>query len=162
MAKRRSRYVVNAVDPDPIIRLWLLRILVPLGGHREFVRTHGFNNDTLAEVLGLGHWVDPTQFDIPDFLRRSSKASHADAEKNEFDLKAVQSELRVLHQKAEKQWGSASLTSSRCVLLRDSNEKPAFWRVFHCYAERFFFGGRRRGEFAAPTGPGSARTTLSR
>ena len=54
MARRRSRYTANAVDPDPIILLWLLRILVPLGGHREFVRSHGFNNDALAEVIGLG------------------------------------------------------------------------------------------------------------
>ena len=89
MARRRSRYTANAVDPDPIILLWLLRILVPLGGHREFVRSHGFNNDTLAEVIGLGHWIDPSPKD--------------------FDLKAVQSELRLLHQKAEKQWAKTSL-----------------------------------------------------
>ena len=89
MARRRSRYTANAVDPDPIILLWLLRILVPLGGHRKFVRSHGFNNDTLAEVIGLGHWIDPSPKD--------------------FDLKAVQSELRLLHQKAEKQWAKASL-----------------------------------------------------
>lgn len=90
MARRRARYTGNAIDTDPIIRLWLLRILVALGGHREFMRSHGFNNDTLAEVLGLGHWVDPSP--------------------NDFDLKAVQAELRQLHQKAEKQWANASLS----------------------------------------------------
>lgn len=89
MVKRRSRYTANAVHPDPIIVLWLLRILVPLGGNREFVRSHGFNNDTLAEVIGLGYWIDPPA--------------------NDFDLKAVQSELRLLHQKAEKQWAKAAL-----------------------------------------------------
>lgn len=89
MARRRARYTTNSVAPDPVILLWLLRILVPLGGHREFARSHGFNNDTLAEVLGLGHWVDP--------------------EPNDFDLKAVQSELRLLHREAEKQWIKASL-----------------------------------------------------
>ena len=89
MARRRSRYTANAVDPDPIILLWLLRILVPLGGHREFVRSHGFNNDTLAEVIGLGHWIDPSP--------------------NDFDLKAVQSELRLLHQKAERRLAKAPL-----------------------------------------------------
>lgn len=109
MAKRRSHCVVNPVSPDPIVRLWLLRILVSLGGHREFIRNHGFNNDTLAEVLGLGHWVDPGQVDVPDFLRRSSKANHGDLEKSDFDPKAVQSELRLLHQKAEKQWANAPL-----------------------------------------------------
>ena len=89
MARCRSRYTANAVDSDPIILLWLLRILVPLGGHREFVRSHGFNNDTLAEVIGLGHWIDPSP--------------------NDFDLKAARSELRLLHLKAEKQWAKAPL-----------------------------------------------------
>ena len=89
MTRYRSRYTADEVDPDPIILLWLLRILVPLGGQREFMRSHGFNNDTLAEVIGLGHWIDPSP--------------------NDFDPKAVQSELRLLHQKAEKQWAKAPL-----------------------------------------------------
>ena len=89
MARRRSRYTANAVDSDPIILLWLLRILVPLGGQHEFVRSHGFNNDTLAEVIGLGHWIDLSS--------------------NDFDLKAVHSELRLLHQKAETKWAKAPL-----------------------------------------------------
>ncbi len=88
MARRHSRCTVNAVDPDPIILLWLLRILVPLGGYREFIRPHCFNNDTVAEVIGLGHWIDPSPKD--------------------FKPKAVQSELRLLHQKAEKQWVRAN------------------------------------------------------
>jgi transitional endoplasmic reticulum ATPase len=89
MPRRRSRNTAKAVNPDPIILLWLLRILVPLGGHREFVRSNGFYNDTLAEAVGLGHWIDPSPHD--------------------FDLKVVRSELRLLHQKAEKQWAKAHL-----------------------------------------------------
>lgn len=77
MARRRARYLGNAIDTDPVIRLWLLRILIALGGHREFVHSHGFNNDALAEILGLCHWIDPSP--------------------NDFDLKAVQGELRQLH-----------------------------------------------------------------
>ncbi|MCV4754089.1 hypothetical protein OFC37_32000, partial [Escherichia coli] len=65
------------------------RILVPLGGYRQFLCSHGFNNDTLAEAIGLGHWVDPS----PD----------------DFDQKAVLSELRLLHQQAERQWAKALL-----------------------------------------------------
>jgi hypothetical protein len=38
MAGCRSAGTANAVNVDPIIHLWLLRILVPLGGHRELVR----------------------------------------------------------------------------------------------------------------------------
>lgn len=89
MARRRSRYTANAVNPDPIILLWLLRILVPLGGQSEFVCAHGFSNDTLAKVIGLGHWVDPPP--------------------NDFDPKAVRSELRLLYRKAEQQWAKSAL-----------------------------------------------------
>ena len=87
MARRRARYSVNTLDADPIIHLLLLRILVALGAHREFIRAHGFNNDPLAEMLGLGHWIDPSP--------------------NDFDLKAVNAELRLLYQKAEKQCAKA-------------------------------------------------------
>ena len=38
----------------PFIRLWILRILVPLGGHRKFVQSTGFYDDDLAEALDLG------------------------------------------------------------------------------------------------------------
>jgi transitional endoplasmic reticulum ATPase len=89
MPRRRSRNTAKAVNPDPITLLWLLRILVPLGGHREFVSSQGFNSDTLAEAVGLGHWIDPSPHD--------------------FDLKVVRSELRLLHQKAEKLWAKAHL-----------------------------------------------------
>jgi len=72
---------LNALDPDPYIRLWLFRILVSLGRHREFMHSEGFCNDELAEVLGLSHWVDPPS--------------------EEFDRMAVQTELRKLHRSAE-------------------------------------------------------------
>ena len=91
MARRLSRHTSNALNPDPIILLWLLRILVPLGGHREFLRSHGFSSDSLAEVIGLGHWVDPSP--------------------KEFDLKSVQSELRLVHQNAEKQYAKAHVSA---------------------------------------------------
>lgn len=109
MARRRARYSGNSIEIDPVIRLWLLRILVPLGGHREFLHSHGFNNDGLAVALGLGHWVDSSQFDIPLFLRRPGKVARTNTEESEFDLKTVKSELRLLHQQAEKDWHKATL-----------------------------------------------------
>lgn len=89
MARHRSFYIGSSAAPDPVILLWLLRILVPLGGYREFISAHCFSNDTIAEMLGLGHWIDPS----PD----------------DFDRRAVQGELRQLHQNAEKQSANASL-----------------------------------------------------
>ncbi len=58
----------------------------------------------------MGHWIDPTQYEIPDFLRGTYKVKHTDPEKSEYDVKAVLSELRLLHQNAEKQWANAPLS----------------------------------------------------
>lgn len=35
------------------VRLWILRLLLPLGGHRKFISEHGFYDDILADNLGL-------------------------------------------------------------------------------------------------------------
>ncbi len=81
--KPRATHSELSLTMEPASRLWLLRILVPLGAHREFVGAHGFNSDAVAAVLGLGRWIDPD----PD----------------EFDPKAIQSALRNLHRNAERQ-----------------------------------------------------------
>ena len=67
---------------SPIVRLWALRILVRLNGHRNFISWRGFSDDNLADSLGLGKWND-------DALDHSSS-------------KAVSAELRKLHEQAEK------------------------------------------------------------
>ena len=81
--RRRSR-TDGAVLGEvlPVIKLWLLRILVPLGGYRDFITEHGFKNDALAESLGLGHWVDPAD--------------------REYNPLLVRTELRAIHRKAER------------------------------------------------------------
>lgn len=67
---------------DALTRLWLLRLLVPLGGYRRFVRERGFGDDEIAEAVGLGRWVEP--------------------EDGEFDEMAARADLRRLHAKAEQ------------------------------------------------------------
>ena len=42
----------------PIVKLWLYRILVELGGHRSFIEQRGLSSDSLAEAVGLGRWLD--------------------------------------------------------------------------------------------------------
>lgn len=105
MARRCARSSGTAIEIDPVIRLWLLRILVPLGGHREFVHAHGFNNDSLAEALGLGFWVDSSQHRIPAFLRRRDTEMHD----VEFNAKQVLADLRQLHERAERECSKAAL-----------------------------------------------------
>jgi len=75
MAKRRASISYNPGSIEPIIRLWLLRVLVPLGGGRQFVHPHGFNNDTLAEVIGLGHWIDSETRDFVQKIVQSNCAN---------------------------------------------------------------------------------------
>jgi len=36
---------------DPIVKLWILRLLVPLECHRKFIRTHGFDDDEIARMF---------------------------------------------------------------------------------------------------------------
>ena len=66
----------------PIAELWLLRLLVPLGGHQEFIKSHGFREELLARVIGLANWI----------------------ESDDFDVKKVLADLRKLHAAAERKY----------------------------------------------------------
>ncbi len=83
MRRRPPRYSRIPPELPPIVRLWLLRLLVPLGAHQEFVQRSGFSNDTLAQLLGLEEWIDP--------------------ESEDFNPKTVRTRLRKLHREAEDQ-----------------------------------------------------------
>lgn len=95
MARRRKPGSGVSGDLDPLVRLWMLRLLVLLGGQREFLGTHGFRNDAVAVALGLGHWVDEAEFDLPDYLKGGEGSS------SEFEVKRVKRALRQMHQQAE-------------------------------------------------------------
>jgi SpoVK/Ycf46/Vps4 family AAA+-type ATPase len=88
--RRHPRYSATTSLP-PIVHLWLLRLLVPLGGHREFIQSHGFKNDTLAEILGLGKLIDP--------------------EVGDFDHKSARIELRKQHLDCERKYRNADIPS---------------------------------------------------
>ena len=88
----------SAPIATPLVQLWLLRMLVPLGTHRSFVdRAGGFANDALAEAVGLGEWVD-----LAD---------------GAFDASAARSALRQLHADAEQQ----SVASAPCSAVLAMN-----------------------------------------
>lgn len=79
MSFRSRRYVsTDKHQVHPLIRLWLLRLLVPLECHRKFVGDRGLDSEELAELLGL-----PTEeqdsYD-PLKIRAQLKQLHADAE----------------------------------------------------------------------------------
>lgn len=72
----------DSPDLPPLIRLWMLRILVPMNAHRQFIDEHGFSNDAIASALGLGHWIDPDDGDFkPKEVRKELRQLHASAER---------------------------------------------------------------------------------
>ena len=76
--KRRGAALLPAPEKThPLVHLWILRILVPLGGHRELIDKHCFSHDDVAEAIGLGRWID--------------------SEERDFDAKAARHELRSLY-----------------------------------------------------------------
>lgn len=81
--RRRRRSAADHVgDLSAVVRLWLLRLLVPLNAQRRLVSPLGFQDDGLATALGLDKWVD--------------------VDGDEFDARRVCADLRELHAAAEK------------------------------------------------------------
>lgn len=40
-----------------IVRLWMYRMVINFGGYRSFITPMGFSTDSVAQALGLGHWM---------------------------------------------------------------------------------------------------------
>ena len=96
---RMSPYYQPSEDNNilnPLVHLWMLRILVPMGGYRHWLSDRGLENDTIAERIGMNHWIDlgfsdfnqkaavkelrkiykrhidkPVEAQTPDYLRRN-------------------------------------------------------------------------------------------
>jgi SpoVK/Ycf46/Vps4 family AAA+-type ATPase len=80
-ARRTSRALTTGRDITPLAKLWLLRILVPLHGHKGFIEKEGFTDDRLAEVLGLSDWLDVPDLSFkPQAVRMKLKAIHSECE----------------------------------------------------------------------------------
>ena len=89
--RRRRTCHDSSTGPDllPIVRLWVLRLLVPLSAQRGLLTRHGIQDEGLALVLGLGKWTDDAA--------------------EEFDARAVRAELRELHAASEQSAASAKV-----------------------------------------------------
>ncbi len=87
--RRRTHNSSITAEIQPVVRLWILRMLILLGLHRKFIGHEEFGDDAVARALGLGDWVDSTSCD--------------------FDPKLIRNELRKLHSAAEKECLSADI-----------------------------------------------------
>lgn len=71
----------------PIIRLWALRMLVPLGGHAQLIRD--LDDNPLVRALGLDHWADGGGDSLTPKAARSVLARlHREAECTHTDASA--------------------------------------------------------------------------
>ena len=57
---RRHRHIVPSVfaAPPDLIRLWVLRLIVPLGGLQEFVNRECCHEEMWTRGLGVTEWLD--------------------------------------------------------------------------------------------------------
>lgn len=86
-SRRRTSASPTTVVTSPIIQLWLVRLLIDLGAHKDFVTEHGFSNDGAAHAIGLGDWVECTRI--------------------EFDRKRVMLEIRRVHREIHARFKNA-------------------------------------------------------
>ncbi len=77
----RSSTVAHGIPAsyDRIIRLWVLRVLVTLGGHKNLIGDRGSNDDSIMEYIGLGRFCRRGEFD-PGAARAALWAKHEQAE----------------------------------------------------------------------------------
>ncbi len=82
MLKRRPESRISSHGPhsDDTCELsikWAYMMLLDLGGHRNFIQRHGFNEDSVAAELGLQDLIDEDDFDAGMALRRLRKERKA-------------------------------------------------------------------------------------
>jgi SpoVK/Ycf46/Vps4 family AAA+-type ATPase len=83
MSRRRQAEAATSGTLSPIVRLWILRLLFPLGLHRHFILKHDFNSDALAEALDLHEWIQPgpQEFNVLA-VRRQVRSAYEAMEEN--------------------------------------------------------------------------------
>lgn len=107
------RYGQTSAMPS-LIRLWLLRLLVPLNCQREFIGASGFGNDSLAEVMGLEEWIDASSHDFaPRAIRAELKRLHLDAERRQRKAKPPRELVTNVRQLARL----VGLSATECRVL---------------------------------------------
>ncbi len=54
-----------------IVELLCLRTLVKLGGSNAFISAHTYSSDSLAEFIGVSHWIDNDDIEYnPKLIRK--------------------------------------------------------------------------------------------
>jgi transitional endoplasmic reticulum ATPase len=105
----------NQEKVNPILRLWILRLLIPLECHRKFIRKSDFNNDEIAGLFGLqvGFDEEDNDDDIDWILECALNSDDPDFSKNQldplFDPKQALNQLKRCHKEAEQNAAKGAL-----------------------------------------------------
>lgn len=94
---RRKKFQPDTTAaPDHTLHLWILRILVPLGGQREFLRDRRFSENNICIALGLKAWPDDLdEDDDPESLLAALREHYRIAEEEWAEEPAGVTPLRT-------------------------------------------------------------------
>lgn len=118
---RRAKTRCSSTNPEstPAVgTLWLLRLLVPLGAQRNFINRRGVETQQLAQAIGLSRWVEdepaPESWDLDDAQGDEIDLGEEPDERTRrgFHVAQIRTELRRLHQKAERKPRTLNLPPS--------------------------------------------------
>ena len=66
-----EKFHSEQVTLEPVIKRWMLQLLIELEGHKVFIDNDCFSDDNVAKILGLSVWinVDEEQFDKQKIIK---------------------------------------------------------------------------------------------
>jgi len=114
---RRRRIRPIPQELAPAASLWVLRIMMPLGGHRDLVGSMCFSNDHLARALGLGDWIDDDERDFDAVLVRARlRELHREAERD-AERDAGRKVPAILHANVARLAALVGMSATECRIL---------------------------------------------
>ena len=116
--KRRGTDWQSTQQLNPLVRLWILRLLVLAGGHQKLIYdSGGFSDESLAEAIGLYEYLRISDLDPDEMDRRKSllvlKSLHSKAE--ETTIKEIQ--MPILEANIQRFKEIVGLSEIDCKLL---------------------------------------------
>lgn len=107
----------QVLEADHEVRLWILRLLVPHGGYKQFAGEKDFKDDDLAELLGLEDMLESGQGKGYD--RQAAIARLRNAWKEAEDRVSSKQDAGGRHDQAARRLGSQiGLTEAETDILR--------------------------------------------
>ena len=70
MINHTSSFQCSTKEIEPLVRLWVVRILVSLNMDNYLINKNGFTDDDIAIFVGLGEWINKEKLPV----KKSKKA----------------------------------------------------------------------------------------